>query len=124
MVRPLLRTRQATPSRGGKFVYGSGQSRRLLRSKNVPVCGSRKYVLGVATGEGLSSQRNPGVIRIRDETCQVSCAQSESSVTSVAALTAGELPSQRYFLSVREVMLSAMALRTLVASRRMGTMRR
>ena len=43
----------------------------------------------------------------RGAICQVSCAQSESSVTSVAVLMAGELPSQRYFLSVRTVMSSA-----------------
>ena len=93
-------------------------------SKKMPVWGSRKYVVEEAAGEGLSSQRNPGVITMRGEICQVSCAQSESSVTSVAALTAGELPSQRFLLSVREVISSAMALRTPVASRRMGTMRR
>src|SRR4051794_20107024 len=111
--------RHAVPRRGAKFPYFTGHSVRTLRSKKVLVWGSRKYVLELAVGEGFSSQRNPGVIRRRDETCQVSCAQSESSFTSVAVLTAGELPSQRYFLSVREVMSSAIALRTPAASRRM-----
>ena len=53
------------------------------------------------------------------------CGSSQQSVHFAAAgLIAGELPSQRFFLSVSDVMSSAMALSTPLASRRMGTMRR
>src|SRR5689334_11475589 len=114
--------RHAAPNRGAKLRYGTGHRLRWLRSKNVPVSSLKKYVEGEAAGEGFNSHRSPGIITRRHDTCQVSCAHGESSVTSVSALTAGELPSQRFRLSVSALISSAMALSTPVASRQIGTM--
>src|SRR5437879_5846837 len=96
MVRPLLRTRHAAPNRGAKLLYTTGQSGRWSE-KTVPVSGWKKDVVPAGWGEGLNSQRNPGVMVSREETCHVSCTHTDSSVTSACVLRAGDLLRSRVF---------------------------
>ena len=122
-MRPLLSTRHAALSRGAKFEYVTGHSGRCS-SKNVLVAGLRNFAVPIVSGDGLNSHRRPGVTVSRGEICHVSCTHSESSLTSVDALTAGDKPNQSVRLSVSVVMSSAIALCTSDASRRIGTIRR
>src|SRR3954453_24148678 len=92
-------------------------------SKTVSLCGLRNPTVPCGTGDGLYSHRSPGVTVMGCDIRHVSCSQIDSSLTRVAAFTAAEDPSHRFFLSLSDVMSSATALKTPAASRRMGTMR-
>src|ERR1700728_4142243 len=71
-------------------------------------------------GGGLNSHRSPPATVSRDETCHVSCAHSEYSVSSTDWLISGPCDLQRSPIFERPVALSAITPIASAASRRIA----